>query len=156
MKLFILIALFISLLITFAVLIQWAEGVQMRDITEIIVHHSATESGTVESIRKYHIEHNGWGDIGYHKVIYRDGSVHNGRDIAKAGVHAKGRNNGTIGICLIGRDNFTESQRQSLKALCRELCRDYPVTAISIHHVDCPGPGLDVELLEQEILGISE
>ena len=48
-----------------------------RVITEIIIHCSATPEGkdfTVDDIRRWHKEQ-GWSDIGYHYVIYRDGSI---------------------------------------------------------------------------------
>ncbi len=60
-----------------------------RIITEIIVHCSATPEGedyTVEQIREWH-KGNGWSDIGYHYVIYRDGSIHVGRPESVSGAH---------------------------------------------------------------------
>ena len=53
----------------------------MRKITEIIIHCSATPEGkdfTVDDIRRWHLARK-FADIGYHYVIYRDGSVHKGR-----------------------------------------------------------------------------
>ena len=50
----------------------------MRKIDEIIIHCTGTipsNSTTVEAVRKYHKEHNGWKDIGYHYLIYLDGSI---------------------------------------------------------------------------------
>ena len=47
----------------------------------IVVHCTGTEEGkdvSVQAIRNYHVNHNGWRDIGYHYVIYRDGTVHDG------------------------------------------------------------------------------
>ena len=61
----------------------------MRKITEIIIHCTATRPDaecTVESIRRYH-RSLGWHDIGYHYVIYPDGSVHSGRPVEQAGAH---------------------------------------------------------------------
>lgn len=58
----------------------------MRTITEIIIHCTATRPDancTVESIRRYH-KSLGWHDIGYHYVIYPDGSVRSGRPIRRS------------------------------------------------------------------------
>lgn len=109
----------------------------------IIVHHSATDTGTVESIRRYHVEVNGWDDIGYHWLVYRDGSVHAGRPEQLQGAHAKGRNARSIGICLIGRDDFTAAQLAALTRLVSEIRGRYPgAKRIERHHEECPGRGL--------------
>ena len=84
----------------------WAKlGVtQTRYINEIIVHCSATPEGkdfTVTDIKKWHLAR-GFSDIGYHYVIYRDGSVHTGRDESKIGAHCTGHNSYSIGVCYIG------------------------------------------------------
>ncbi len=47
----------------------------MRYINKIIIHCSATPEGrnfTVDEIRDWHVNGNGWSDIGYHYVIYLD------------------------------------------------------------------------------------
>ena len=76
----------------------------MRTITEIIVHCSATPEGrdyTVAQIRQWHLQR-GFRDIGYHYVIYRDGTIHTGRPVAQAGAHCTGHNAHSIGVCYIG------------------------------------------------------
>jgi N-acetylmuramoyl-L-alanine amidase len=115
-------------------------------IDTVIVHHSATATGTVESIRAYHITHNGWIDIGYHWLIYRDGSIHAGRPETVQGAHAKGRNAGSLGVCLIGEATFTPEQVSALRALLADLRKRHPtITKIERHHAKCPGAGLDLE-----------
>ena len=55
----------------------------MRKIKEIIIHCSATREGrdyTVADIDRWHRER-GFFCIGYHFVIYRDGSIHVGRSV---------------------------------------------------------------------------
>jgi len=77
----------------------------MKNIEKIIIHCSATPEGrdvTVEEIRKWHVEGNGWSDIGYHIVIDRDGSVQTGRPLHIQGAHTSGHNENSIGICYIG------------------------------------------------------
>ena len=80
-----------------------------KDIDAIVIHCSATKEGkdyTVKDIEKWHKER-GFKEIGYHFVIYRDGSVHAGRELPKDGAHAntpgvsgKSYNLHSIGICL--------------------------------------------------------
>ena len=73
----------------------------MRHINEIIIHCSATPEGrdyTVADIDRWH-KARGWRGIGYHYVIYRDGSVHAGRPVEQIGAHCTGHNANSIGIC---------------------------------------------------------
>ncbi len=122
----------------------------MRKINKIIIHCSATPEGkdyTVQQIRQWHTtpkpKGNGWRDIGYHFVIYRDGSVHEGRPIEQVGAHCKGYNANSIGICYIGgcaaddktpKDTRTEAQRLALIALVRELKAKYPSATVHGHN----------------------
>lgn len=81
----------------------------MRKITEIIIHCSATPEGkdyTVEDINQWH-KARGFKCIGYHYVIYRDGSIHNGRPIEQVGAHCQKHNANSIGICYIGGCDLT-------------------------------------------------
>ena len=76
----------------------------MRKIKEIIIHCSATREGrnyTVADIDRWHRER-GFFSIGYHFVIYRDGSIHVGRSVEEVGAHCKGHNTVSIGVCYIG------------------------------------------------------
>lgn len=76
----------------------------MRNINSVIIHCSATENGksvTVDTIRGWH-EARGFTDIGYHFVIYTDGSVVPGRPVEQVGAHALHYNANSIGICLVG------------------------------------------------------
>ena len=64
-----------------------------RRINEIIVHCTATPDGrdyTVADIRAMH-KAQGWVDIGYHYLIYRDGSIHEGRNVDLVGAHCQGQ-----------------------------------------------------------------
>jgi N-acetyl-anhydromuramyl-L-alanine amidase AmpD len=90
-------------------------------IEVIVVHCSDTVAGDVASIRRYHTQHNGWSDIGYHYVIRRDGAVETGRGLEFVGAHVEGANTGSIGICLVGKDTFEPEQFASLKKLIGSL-----------------------------------
>ena len=114
----------------------------MRKINKVIIHCSATPEGkdyTVEDIDRWHRER-GFDCIGYHYVIYRDGSVHKGRDVAKIGAHCKGQNANSIGVCYIGgmtadnkqaKDTRTPQQKAALRTLVAQLKQEYP--GITIH-----------------------
>lgn len=133
-----------------------------RYINELIVHCSATPEGcdyTVEDIRKWH-KSSGWSDIGYHYVVYRNGTVVNGRDVDLVGAHCAkgGHNQHSIGICYIGgvenkpgipvhlqkpKDTRTEAQKMALLSLLIDLKKLYPSATIWGHHdfdkgKDCP------------------
>lgn len=108
----------------------------MRKINEIIVHCSATREGqeiSVDTIRQWHIRR-GWSDIGYHFVIYLDGSVHEGRPLERIGAHTIGHNSNSIGVCYIGgmnkeytkaKDTRTTAQKESLKNLLMSYKNKY-------------------------------
>lgn len=116
-----------------------------RRIDKIIIHCSATPEGkdfTVDQIRQWHIDR-GFSDVGYHYVIYRDGSIHKGRPIEKVGAHTTGQNAHSIGISYIGgcaadgktpKDTRTEAQRAALIKLVGELKASYPSATVHGHN----------------------
>jgi len=116
----------------------------MRKITEIIVHCSDTIEGkdfTVEDIRKWHKDR-GWLDIGYHYVVYLDGSIHKGRPDEVVGAHCVGHNAHSIGVCYIGgkeagtfraKDTRTPAQQEALLRLLIDLVCKYPDAKIYGH-----------------------
>ena len=122
----------------------------MRKITKIILHCSATPEGkdyTVEQIRQWHTlpkpKGNGWKDIGYHFVVYRDGSIHKGRPVEQIGAHCTGHNANSIGVCYIGgcaadgetpKDTRTAAQKEALRRLVAELQTQYPGATVHCHN----------------------
>ena len=85
----------------------------MRELKKIIVHCTDSDNekhDNIETIRKWHVEENGWKDIGYHYVITKDGSVHQGRELSEVGAHCTGHNMFSIGIALTGKSNFDISE----------------------------------------------
>lgn len=115
-----------------------------RTIKEIILHCSATPEGKdydVATIKKWHLQR-GFSDIGYHYVIYRDGSIHNGRDVNISGAHCTNHNSKSIGVCYIGgldstgknaKDTRTEEQKKSLVSLVKQLMSIYKLSASNVH-----------------------
>ena len=110
----------------------------MRYLNLIVVHCSDTEEGTVESIRKYHTEVKGWDDIGYHYLIYKDGSVNEGRPLNKIGAHVEGANKNSVGICLIGKKDFKKEQFTSLNNLILTLQKSFPDIISVKNHYEFP------------------
>lgn len=81
---------------------------------------------------KYHTHCFGWSNTGYHYIITKDGQVHIGRPIEKAGAHCKGFNKGSIGICLTGDGDFTEAQFKAFRTLIRELLSKHNLSIMDI------------------------
>lgn len=115
----------------------------MRKIDKIILHCSATKEGkdyTVEDIDRWHKERN-FKCIGYHYVIYRDGTIHQGRTEDQIGAHCTGENSHSIGICYIGgldkngnpKDTRTPEQKESMVILIKDILNRYFLDESSIH-----------------------
>lgn len=113
-----------------------------RNIKEIIVHCSATPEGkdfTVSDIKRWHLQR-GFSDIGYHWVVYRDGTIVSGRPESVSGAHCTGHNSISIGVCYIGgcasdgktpKDTRTPAQKDALIKILKSLKSRY--TKASIH-----------------------
>ena len=89
--------------------------------TEIAVtgHHSATPpdrnlSEAIGYVRRFHREHKakGWGGLGYHYVIARDGTILCGRPTVMKGAHVGGHNTGNVGVMMIGTVGTRPTKRQ--------------------------------------------
>ena len=118
--------------------------ISSRRIDKIIVHCTATPEGrpvTVDEITRWHIQR-GFSTIGYHYVVYLDGSIHEGRNINVAGAHTTGQNTGSIGVCYVGgltkdgtkpKDTRTNAQKDALEKLMITLKANYPKATIHGH-----------------------
>lgn len=116
----------------------------MRNITQIIIHCSATPEGKnigATTIRGWHKER-GFTDIGYHYVIRLDGTIEQGRPLEQIGAHCKNHNRNSIGVCYIGgldqqgkpKDTRTPAQRKALKFLIAQLHQQFPTATIHTHN----------------------
>lgn len=77
---------------------------------KLIFHHtgwnfSSTDFNAtkqeIRDVQDYHMDNNGWSDIGYHYIIDRNGRIWEGRDESKKGSHTYGYND-NIGIVNLG------------------------------------------------------
>jgi hypothetical protein len=97
-----------------------------------IVHHTAgtnnysrsQSAAIVRGIELYHVQGNGWDDIGYNFLVDKYGQVFEGRyggmEKAVVGAHAMGFNFGAVGVALLGNYNgagLTAAARASLVKL---------------------------------------
>jgi N-acetylmuramoyl-L-alanine amidase len=131
-----------------------------RRSTDYIVIHCSDTYETMDidaaTIRRWHVEERGWSDIGYHKVILRDGTIEQGRPDTDSGAHAKNYNSKSIAVCMVGgrndddqaEDNFTDAQWQSLQEIVIDLRTRWP-NATVLGHRDLDGvtkecPSFDV------------
>lgn len=122
----------------------------MREVNLIIIHESDTPTGrhtTVEDIDSWHVA-NGWHRnesdrlafnpglkaIGYHWVVYIDGSVHSGRNISEVGSHCAGLNSKSVGICLVGKGVYNQLQWDALESLVKLLQITYSGARILGHY----------------------
>ena len=131
-------------------------------VQEAIIHCSATRPNwmalntfeeQVAELRRWHMQDRGWRDIGYHRVIGRNGELAIGRSLYEIGAHVAGHNAGTIGICLLGghgssatdrfEDHFTPEQAHTLRVYLADLASLTPLKKISGHNEyaakACPG-----------------
>ncbi|MCK4870763.1 MAG: N-acetylmuramoyl-L-alanine amidase [Gammaproteobacteria bacterium] len=96
----------------------------------------------------------GWRDIGYNNVICRSGILQHGRDLAIAGAHAKGYNQNSVGICMVGgvdiygnaENNFNDKQFKTLRGYIDTLLDLFPGSKV-VGHRD-----LSVDLNEDGVI----
>lgn len=94
-----------------------------RKIKKLIVHCSDSdrpEHDDISVIKKWHLER-GWLNVGYHFFINKFGEIQQGRHTNEVGAHCMGENLDSVGICLGGKNEFSEAQFKSLRALVKNL-----------------------------------
>jgi N-acetylmuramoyl-L-alanine amidase len=127
---------------------------QQTQVKELIIHCSATPNGkpfTAQDIDRWHGERGFHRDmslfpnhrpdlkcIGYHQVIRVDGQIEDGRHFMEVGAHCAGHNTVGIGICLIGTDQFTEAQWQSLASAVKNIQNAFRFIKILGHRDTSP------------------
>ena len=135
----------------------WQPKVAERDWQFIVMHHTASTGGSIESIHEDHLKNRGWLGIGYHFVIGNGNGMGDGvveptfrwrQQIHGAHAGVENYNENGIGICLIG--NFedappTTAQLSAAKRLVQTLQHEYRIPRErvvghgSIKSTKCPG-----------------
>lgn len=119
----------------------------MRKIKTAVIHCSATIEGvwideaTIEGWHKKRFKKIGGKHIGYHVLVYLDGTIVQTKGTEHIGQHVAGANSATIGICYIGgldakgkpKDTRTPEQKASLLSVLKELKISYPDIQIKGH-----------------------
>jgi len=112
--------------------------------THVIVHHSAGNStssdfaAVVRSIWDFHVNSNGWDDIGYNWLIDPNGIIYEGRGSGLQGAHFSCINGNTTGICMIGNYEEAQPTAVSINALedfiAWEVCdKDIDPVGMDVH-----------------------
>jgi hypothetical protein len=142
---------------------EWQPVVRANKWRWIVIHHSATPTGSVAAFDRMHRQ-KGWDECGYHFVVGNgngsgDGQVEVGPRWPKQkwGAHAKTADNKYnefgIGICLVGNFDFTRPtgrQQQELARLTAYLMKTYniPPERVIGHRdtksTECPGRYMNV------------
>ena len=116
-------------------------------LTLAIIHHTAGRSpatpeesaAVVRAIQVYHVESNGWNDIGYNFLVDPFGQIFEGRaggiDRNVIGAHALSFNTGSSGIALLG--NFA---KKALTEEARVALADLLAWRLDRAHVDPTAP----------------
>ncbi len=98
-----------------------------------VVHHTAGQNdysraeaaAIVKGIQLYHVQGNGWNDIGYNFLVDRFGTIYEGRfggpERNVIGAHALGFNTGSVGVALLGSYGSTAPTRAAEDAIAQLL-----------------------------------
>lgn len=113
--------------------------------SRIFAHHAATIRCSVEQIHSWH-KTAGYGGIGYHYLVRKDGSIYRGRPEDTIGAHASGNNSDSIGICFEGNfeiEEMPEVQKKAGRELIAFLKNKYKIDKVLRHRdvnaTACPG-----------------
>lgn len=114
----------------------------LTDVTHVIIHHSAANTvsndyaAVVRTYWDWHVNGNGWDDIGYNWLVDPNGVIYKGRawksDTQEniMGAHNSGKNSGTVGICFIGNYVSTipsENGLNKVASIAAFLCNKYGI-----------------------------
>lgn len=97
-----------------------------------------------KQINEWHLAR-GWTGIGYHFVIRQTGVLEKGRPVCNVGAHCEGHNQGSLGVCMVGRGKFRPAQIDTLRALFADLRARFGIQPDDWHphyefnpHKTCP------------------
>ena len=112
---------------------NWSWVRPLSEVNYLAIHHTGgADTETAEDIANSHINKNGWGGIGYHFLIARDGTVFYVGDISTARANVANLNEQVLGIGLIGNfisrsetvPRFIQGKGPSTEQIdsCHKLC----------------------------------
>jgi hypothetical protein len=147
---------------------EWLPRTAARPWKWIVIHHSATTSGSASVFDRMHKD-KGWDELGYHFVIGNGSHSRNGQvevgsrwSRQKWGAHAKTPDNAFndfgIGICLVGNFDIerpTPDQTRALTRLVAHLMKTYRIPAQNVighgetKATDCPGRNMNVAAIRR-------
>ncbi|MFI9763150.1 peptidoglycan-binding protein [Streptomyces sp. NPDC051963] len=114
-----------------------------------VVHYSAgPPTQTVRAIQNYHMDSNGWWDIGYNFLVDQGGRIYEGRGWDNEGAHTRGYNRSHIAVCFIGRDgDATVAAKRAIRSLYEKTNSVVGRTLSTTYHsaldsTQCPGNDL--------------
>lgn len=128
----------------------------MRKITKIIVHCTGNRPHCKMTPLDFKMHENSTG-LGYHYIIFEDGTIYKANPLDKVCNHCKNHNATSIGVAYVGgyndkmvtTDTRTDAQKSSLRSLLRKLLRTYPVPIYGHRHFNngkaCPCFDADTE-----------
>jgi hypothetical protein len=138
----------------------------MGGINRITVHHEGWKpvyftshqktAARLERIRNSHVNHHGWGDIGYHFIVDRAGRIWEARDLRYQGAHVSDHNEHNIGVMVLGNFEKQYPSREQLGALVpflQKLMNRYNVPVHQVHthrelgSTSCPGRHLQPRMV---------
>lgn len=132
----------------------------MKRIEALVVHTTAGSRGAdIEAVRRYHVEHRGWSDVGYHYLVRDNGQVQAGRPETVCGAHALGWNDRSLGVAFAGNHDrypWSPAAEQSGIDLLARLCLKHGLSASAvIGHREtgakksCPGAHVDMDAVRR-------
>ena len=115
--------------------------VDLGSRTGFTVHYSdGPTSQTPRQIQNYHMDSNGWSDIGYNFLVDTSGRIFEGRGWYVQGAHAYGANTTHIGVCFIGENgDATELALSAIRSLYEMAVDKTGRTLDKTYHGGLPG-----------------
>jgi hypothetical protein len=124
-------------------LIRRAAPSYSTSLSFAVVHHTAgantytreQSAAIVRGIQTYHVQGNGWNDLGYNFLVDKYGQVFEGRfggiERNVVGAHAEGFNTGSVGVALLGTYGSAAVSAAARAALVKLLA-----WRLDVAHVD--------------------
>lgn len=152
---------------------QLLKRLENYDHRELHVHHTWRPNQEIyfdrpdplywqEAMRRFHVDTNGWSDIGQHVTLLPDGRFVTGRDFSRNPSSIKGYNSKAfmvemIGDFDIGKDKLEGWQRESIIGLARWFHSRNKYIRFHRENSEktCPGSGICKEVFMREVKGLA-